>query len=86
MTDNRMGLKVGDSVIHCDRMFTITNMRCDECAEGIVLHIRACDPDMANREQQSALNVEQTKEQLMETLRKLMGEGGHGGMGFGIGL
>lgn len=79
-----MGLRVGDTLIHCERVFTIVNINCEEHVDGMVLQIRAFDPDMANREQQKAINAEQAKDQMIEMIKK-MTEGGPGGIGFNIG-
>lgn len=88
MTDREknLGVRVGDNIIHCNRTFTIMNISCEEQAEGMVLSLRAFDPDMANREQQKAISMEQTQHQIVEMLKKVTGEGGPlGGIGFGIG-
>jgi hypothetical protein len=87
MSNNRednLGIRVGDNIIHCNREFTIVNINCEEQVDGMVLTLRAFDPDMALREQQKAITVDQTKNQVMEMIRKIT-EGGPGGIGFGIG-
>lgn len=84
MSDQRlMGLKVGDTIIHLERLFTIVNIHSEEHIDGSVLTIRAFDPDMASREQQKAINAEQVKDQMMEMIKK-MTEGGNGTIGFGL--
>jgi len=88
MTDreNNLGVRVGDSIVHCNRIFTIVNIGCEEQVEGMVLSIRAFDPDMATREQEKAIKVEQTHNQVVDMLRKITGEGGPlGSVGFNIG-
>ena len=85
MTKNEnIGIRVGDSIIHCNREFTIVNIACEEHVDGMVLSIRAFDPDMANREQQKAISMDQTKDQVLSMIKK-MAEGGGGTMGFGLG-
>ena len=79
--ESNIGIRVGDSIIHCNREFTSVNITCEEHVDGVVLAIRAFDPDMASREQQKAITMEQTKNQMVEMIKK-MTEGGGGNMGF----
>lgn len=82
--EKNLGVRVGDTIIHCNREFTIVNINCEEQVEGMVLALRAFDPEMALREQQKAITVDQTKNQVMEMIKKIT-ESGPGGIGFGIG-
>lgn len=82
--NDNIGIRTGDTIIHCNRQFTIVNIMCEEHVDGMVLSIRAFDPDMANREQQKAINMDQTKDQVMNMIKK-MAEGGGGTLGFGLG-
>jgi len=86
MTDREknLGVRVGDTIIHCNRIFTIVDINCEEHVDGMIFTLRAFDPDMALREQQKTINMDQTKNQVLEMIKK-MTEGGHGGIGFGIG-
>jgi len=83
MENKTLGIRVGDSIIHCDREFTIVNITCEEHVDGMILSIRAFDPDMASREQQKAISAEQAKNQVVEMIKK-MTEGGGGNIGFGL--
>lgn len=84
--EDNLGIRVGDSIIHCNRIFTIVNIGCEEQVEGMVLSLRAFDPDMATREQEKAIKVEQTQNQVVDMLKKITGEGGAlGNAGFNIG-
>lgn len=87
MTDREknIGVRVGDTIVHCNRVFTIVDINCEEHVEGMVFTLRAFDPDMANREQQKAISMDQTKNQVLEMIKKMTEGGGHGGIGFGIG-
>lgn len=82
--EKNLGVRVGDSIIHCNRQFTIVHIQCEEQVEGMVLSIRAYDPDMANKIHQKTITAEQTGNQIMDMIRK-MTEGGPGGLSFGIG-
>jgi hypothetical protein len=84
MTDreNNLGVQVGHSIIHCNREFTIVDIRCDESSEGMMLYIHAVDPDYADREQRKHISVDQTWQQIMELVKRIT-EKGLGGMEMG---
>lgn len=83
--EKNLGVRVGDSIIHCNAEFTIIDIRRDENMEGIRLFIHAIDPDAADKEQQKAISMDQTGQQIMELVKKITekGLGGIGGMGMG---
>jgi hypothetical protein len=82
--EKNLGVRVGDTIIHCNRSFTIVNIQCEEQVEGMVLAVRAYDPDMASKIHQKTIVAEQTGNQVMDMIRKIT-EGGPGNMGFNIG-
>jgi len=79
-----MKIKIGDEFEHGGERFTIVNINHEQTVEGNILLVRAFDPDMANREQQKAIKVEQTQYSIVDMIKKIS-EGGSGGIGFGIG-
>ena len=82
--EKNLGVRVGDTIVHCNRQFTIVSIQCEEQVEGMVLAIRAYDPDMASKIQHKTIVAEQTGNQVMDMIRKIA-EGGPGNMGFNIG-
>ena len=80
MTDREknLGIRVGDTVIHCNREFTIMDIRVDESMEGMEMYIKAVDPHMADKEQQKAIKMNQTGEQILDMVRKVMSKGLNG--------
>jgi len=81
-----MRIKIGETIEHGGERFVVVNIQHEETMEGMILVVRAFDPDMANKEQQKAMKMEQTQHQVIEMLRKMTGEGGPlGGIGFGMG-
>jgi len=81
-----MRIKIGEIIEHGGERFVVVNIQHEETMEGMILVVRAFDPDMANKEQQKAMKMEQTQHQVIEMLRKMTGEGGPlGGIGFGMG-
>jgi len=87
MTDREknLGLRVGDTVIHCNREFTIVDIRCDENSEGMRLYVHAIDPDQADKEQRKNITQNHITQQVTELVRKLAdkGLGGIGGVDMG---
>lgn len=81
-----MKMKIGAEVEHGNEKFIIVNIKHEQTMDGMILQVSCYDPDMANKEQQKAIKVEQTQQQVIDMLKKVTGEGGPlGNMGFGIG-
>jgi hypothetical protein len=81
-----MIVKIGCEMEHGGERFVVVNINHEQTMDGKILLIRAFDPDMADKEQQKAMNVEQTQHQIVDMLKKMTGEGGPlGGIGFGLG-
>ena len=81
-----MKIKIGCTIEHGGEEFLVVDIKHNETVEGMVLVVTALDKDMASREQQKAIKVEQTQLQVIDLLKKMTGEGGPlGGIGFGIG-
>ena len=81
-----MIIKIGCPIEHGGEKFVVVNIKHEQTMDGMILQVTAFDPDMANKEQQKAIKVEQTQNQLVDVLKKMTGEGGPlGGIGVGIG-
>lgn len=80
-----MIIKIGETIDYGGKQFVVVLLNQEEALEGGVLLIRALDPEMASREQQKAIKVEQTSNQMLDMVKKLTegGAGGFGGMNFG---
>lgn len=81
-----MKIKIGESIEHGGERFVVVNIKHEQTMDGMVLNIVAYSPDMADKEQQKAMKMEQTQAQIVDMLKKVTGEGGPlGGIGFGMG-
>jgi hypothetical protein len=82
MTDREknLGVRVGDPIIHCNREFTILDIRVDESVDGLRLFINAADKDYANREHMKSVEMGQISGQVTELIKKIT-EKGLGGVG-----
>ena len=80
-----MKIKIGEMLEHGGERFVVVDIRHEENMEGRVLYLRAYDPDMANKEQQRAIKVDQTSTQMIDMIKKITEGGGFdiGGMKFG---
>jgi Na+-translocating ferredoxin:NAD+ oxidoreductase RnfC subunit len=78
--EKNLGVRVGDSIIHCNGEFTIVDIKREETSEGMKIWIVAIDPDMADREQQKQIAQDQIGERITELIKKLA-EKGIGGLG-----
>lgn len=79
--NGNIGIRTGDTIIHCNRQFTIVHICIEECMDGMVLMVRAFDPEMADREQQKAISVDQTKNRVLDIIKKMTEGGGGGALG-----
>jgi hypothetical protein len=77
--EKNLGIRVGDTIIHCNGMFTIVDIKREEGPEGMRLYIIAVDPDMADKEQRRNIEGEQIGSKITELVKKLA-EKGLGGM------
>lgn len=87
MTDREknLGVRVGDSIIHCNGEFTIVNIQREETPEGMRLYIVAIDPDMADKEQRRQIEGEQIGNKITELVKKVAEKGLGGLGGFSVG-
>lgn len=80
-----MNIKIGETIEYKNQKFVVVNIDCQETVEGSTLMIRLFNVDMANREQQKLINLDETKERVIDMIKKMTESGGLGGIGFGIG-
>lgn len=78
-----MTIKIGCGIEHGGERFVVVNIKHEQTMDGMILIITAFDPDMANKEQQKAIKVEQTQGQVIDMLKKITGEGGPFGINLG---
>jgi hypothetical protein len=78
-----MHIRIGEPLTHGGEKFVVVNIKHEQTMDGMILIITAFDPDMANKEQQKAIKVEQTQGQVIDMLKKITGEGGPFGINLG---
>ena len=78
--EGNIGVRVGDSIVHCNREFTIIDIRVDESIEGLTLFVRGADKDLANKEHMKSVEMGHITSQVTELVKKLT-EKGLGGLG-----
>lgn len=80
-----MKIRIGETIEYGGERFVIVDIRQEQSMGGMTLDVRGYDPDMANREQQKAIKMDQTSNQMLEMIKKLTEGGGFdiGGMKFG---
>jgi hypothetical protein len=78
--EKNIGLRVGDTVIHCNDEFVIIDIRREENSEGIRLSVYAADPDQASKRQEEQIKQDQIIDKGTELIRKIT-EKGLGGLG-----
>lgn len=76
---DNLGVRVRDSIIHCNREFTIIDIRVDEDVDGMVLYIKAVDLNMANRDESRLNEINEMGTKMMNLIKK-MTEKGLGGL------
>jgi hypothetical protein len=79
-----MSIRIGELIAHGGEQFVIVNIKHEQTVNGMILVVTAFDSDMASREQQKAIKVEQTQESVVDLIKKIAEQGG-GGLGFNIG-
>lgn len=84
-TGATMKIKIGETIEHGGQDFVVVDIKHHASMDGMALHILAYDPDMANKEQQKAIKIDQTNQNVIDMLKKLTEGGGLnlGGIGFG---
>lgn len=75
-----MGLRIGDTIIHCNDEFVIVDIRREERSEGLQLSVFACDSEQANKKQQDDISRDQIMSKVEELIKKVA-EKGLGGLG-----
>lgn len=81
-----MKMRIGEAIEHGGERFVIVDIKHHETMDGKILYMTAYDPNMADKEQQKQIKMEQTSNQMIDMLKKITGEGGPlGGFGFKIG-
>lgn len=73
--EKNLGLRVGDTIIHCNETFTIVNIQRNETSEGKHIVISAVDPEMADKGQQRQIIHDQVGDKIMELMKKLADKG-----------
>lgn len=76
--EQNLGVRIRDSIIHCNREFTITHIHVWESSEGMKLSIEAGDLIAVNKEETKKVEMDDVTQKMMEMLRKLF-EGGYPG-------
>lgn len=85
---DRIEIRVGDTIIHCNDEFVIVDMRREETSEGMRLLVQAADGDTASRLQEERIKHEQMMDKgtnLLKDIADKMQKGLEdlGGMGRG---
>ena len=73
--ETNLGLRVGDTVIHCNDSFTIVDVRRQEEVDGMKLVIIATDSDQANKLHQDQITHSQLFEKMTELFNRLADKG-----------
>lgn len=78
-----MEVKTGVVIEFGGEKFQIIDIQRNDTLEGKMLYIRACDPDTADREQQTRMKVGQTTEGVVDLLKNIVDKGKRGGFDMG---
>jgi len=79
-----MIIKIGETVEHGGQKFVVVDIKHNATMDGSILYLTAFDKDMADKEQQKAIKMEQTSNSVIDLVKKIAEQGG-GGLGFNIG-
>lgn len=81
--ESNLGVRVGDTIIHCNGQFVIVDIRRDEGIEGVSLYIHAADPATVKRNETKSIEAEEIGGKITELIKKLTdrGIGGFGDIG-----
>lgn len=78
-------MKIGEAVEHGGQKFVIVDVKHHATMDGVVLVVTAYDPDMANKEQQKQIKMDQTSQNIVDMLKKVTEGGGLDFGGFKLG-
>ena len=71
-----MKIKIGEDIEHGNQKFIIVDIKHHVTMDESVLVVMAYDPNMADKEQQKSIKVEQIGVQVMDFVKKLTEGGG----------
>ncbi len=73
--EKNLGVRVGDTIVHCNEVFVIVEMQRHEVSGGMRLLIFAMDADQADKNQQEEIKQHQTVSKVTELVNKLTERG-----------
>jgi hypothetical protein len=79
-------ISIGEIVEFGGEKFQVVNVRREDTLEGKALYITACDPDMANHQQQEQIKTRQTVEGAGDLLKTIIEKARKGELGGGFNL
>lgn len=85
MEKNTMNMRIGEGVEHGGQKFVIVDVKHHATMDGVMLIVTAYDPNMANKEQEKQIKMDQTSQNMIEMLKKLTEGGGLDFGGFKLG-
>ena len=71
-----MKIKIGEAVEHGGQNFVVVEIKHHATMDGVMLNLIAYDPEMANKEQQKAIKMDQTSQNVIDMLKKITEGGG----------
>jgi hypothetical protein len=80
-----MNMKIGESVEHGGQKFVIVDIKHHATMDGVALVVTAYDPNMADKEQQKQIKMDQTSQNIVDMLKKVTEGGGLDFGGFKLG-
>ena len=78
-------IKIGETLQHGGQKFVIVDIKHHATMDGVMLIMTAYDPNMADKEQQKQIKMDQTSQNMIEMLKKLTEGGGLDFGGFKLG-
>lgn len=78
-------MSIGETVEHGGQKFVIVDIKHHATMDGVMLIMTAYDPNMADKEQQKQIKMDQTSQNMIEMLKKLTEGGGLDFGGFKLG-
>lgn len=83
--ESNLGLRIGDTVVHCNDQFVIVDIRREETVDGMKIFIMGTDPDVADKVQRKDIEYNALMEKMTGLLKGLADRGLGGLEGFGKG-
>lgn len=78
-------IRIGEEIEHGGQRFVIVDVKHHATMDGVALVVTGYDPEMANKEQQKQIKMDQTSQNLIDIVKKMTEGGGFNLGGFHLG-